>query len=320
MKFSRLLPWIVIAALVAGCKSSNTAQPELEPKFEPNKTSTEPTPPTPNPGATPGGEKPTPGNPMGLPKTPEKPPLQPVPVKPGATTGPNVVPAPNTGGFDSQKEMTAEAIGTKVDYALTHLTNTVGAGKLDARTEDKMGYNLCKIFIGTKGVYSVEYPRPEMPFQKSLIVSDGIKHATRDYETVTTDVNIAKASEDYVDEWPQRFTELALVSLSDQRPVYAPLMKALQSGKGGYKTSLDKMVTTLDGVKHTMYRIVATRTEPDTTTIEIRVDGDRWLPITLRVNRKVKGGEEFYSRYALAWQFGQKVNADAFAVPTTVKN
>lgn len=312
MKFSPILVSALVAVALVGCSKEPTPPPvgpgDSAPVTKPSPT------PTPTPAPTPGkGELPGPKPPA------EAPPVAPTPLPENKNPKTFEVAAPGTGGYKPNNELTAAQLGQKVDEALSKLTNTLGYVTLEARTEENQGYNTCEVKIGQKGQYFIEYPRSEMIFERGLLVSDGKAKAVREQDKVTENVsNLVDKKTDYATEWSRQFTEFALLGLSDGRSIYATTMRDLSAGIGGYTTNLEKKQQTVNGRTFVSYRLLATRQTPNPTTIEIKIDGQRLLPVTLKVNRKSADGTELYARMAIAWEFNKKQDSSAFQVPKPV--
>lgn len=100
-------------------------------------------------------------------------------------------------------------------------------------------------------------------------------------------------------------------------PVYAPLVDQLMDPANQFKVTVEKRVTPYEGQLVTNYRILATR-EPDSTMgyaeLEIVLDGERFLPVTVRSRYRFPGAGPNEMMWSGHW-FPQTVPSKKFQLP-----
>lgn len=100
-------------------------------------------------------------------------------------------------------------------------------------------------------------------------------------------------------------------------PVYSPLVEQLNAPSNQFKVTVEKRVTPYQGQLVTNYRILATRS-PDSTLgyaeLEIVLDGDRFLPVTVRSRYRFPGAGPNEMMWSGHW-FPQVNSSKKFQLP-----
>lgn len=216
---------------------------------------------------------------------------------------------------------TPAELAQKMDEALANLKNAKvmaqvsynvpAVGKLSGKTTVK---------IEDKDTFSVEYYMPGTSGNQNLMVSDDGKTAyMRDGRWVgkKPNIKINANSAEGTRAFEERFSEEMYSRFLANRDCWGPIIDAWQSGKGGYKLTMQQTSATNEKTKEKkpFYRLLATRGGDSKAQVEVRVDGTRYLPVAIRVIRTNKDGTKEDLFWNAAWGFGGIFTEKDFPVP-----
>ncbi|MEQ1823476.1 MAG: hypothetical protein ABL949_13280 [Fimbriimonadaceae bacterium] len=121
--------------------------------------------------------------------------------------------------------------------------------------------------------------------------------------------------------FPSEFGRIMFQGLTDGVDAWGPLFSAWASGVGGYKAKVEERVMNFQGKKYLTYRVIAKRTEQAAktfgkSTIEVRVDGARFLPVTMMETRLDLKKKPWIVQWFAAYEFGRKFTDSDYAITT----
>jgi hypothetical protein len=121
-----------------------------------------------------------------------------------------------------------------------------------------------------------------------------------------------------VEEWPKSFPTDVFDGLTDGGDYWSALIGAWQRGVQGFKLSVEERTTPYQDRKIKNYRVVAERPVPGpggrVETVELVVDGQIFLPVTIRSHAWDQQGREFQYQWSAEWKNNQKLDASKFKI------
>ncbi len=213
-------------------------------------------------------------------------------------------------------------LGDQMDASLKALTNC----KVDAHTSwDLDGGKLSgnsTFKIQDARTYYVEYYSPETEASLNRIISDGQSHVqlvgeTWNSLTPPSDLKGGPVDASVVKEWPKSFLTAMLAEYKDGKSVWGPLFRAWSKGDDGITAHVEQKEFDINGKKKPGYRVLAER-KSDGAHMEVILDGDRFVPVTIRSVVPKAGGEDDSIQWTATWSFGGHFAPKDFVVP--VKN
>lgn len=222
------------------------------------------------------------------------------------------VPAPNSGGWQ-RGSLSASALGSQMDQAIAKLRGTTAEGRMDVRTKEMRGYVVLRTVLKDPKHYHIEFMDPSTPTKGNYIVRNEGRIGFMSHDKwIAADFPAQPTS--FLD-------QLHMTSGFGFRPFtgspyWKGLLERLAKGEGKFKASLEtKPMVLPNGEKRAFYRVIAERKGALPATVEIRVDGKRWLPVTVRVNEQVSPKEERFTQWSIAWSFDRPIAEKAFDLP-----
>lgn len=258
---------------------------------------------TPGPSAVPSPNAASPGAPA--PSTP-----RPAPKKPFVIVGQ---------GKDGWQpaSLTAEALGSKIDQATRELKGAKAESHLLVENAELSGEISAKIAIQDRGLYRIEYQLPNKPTDTHLLVGKNGKKYTLSKErwkpgpAQSAQVDDAKL----VAQWPQDFTYRLFQPFETDARVWQRLLGSLAKGVGGYKATVEQRTLPVDGRQVPFYRVLAQRQGPRPTTIEMRFEGNRFVPLVVKINQMDAQGRPNNVQWQAGWSFGKSIDPKEIQVP-----
>ena len=117
--------------------------------------------------------------------------------------------------------------------------------------------------------------------------------------------------------WPANFAEHVFDGLTVRDGLWTALVKGWMSGSGGYTLSLEERVTPYQGRNIKNYRYVAERStgkDGKKEQVELVVDGQIFLPVTIRTVAYDAKGRETKVQWAGDWKNNQILAPKLFAI------
>lgn len=313
---------LLAAALLAGCR-----------RDEPESASSSPNPPQvatpqtmdPAGGGRSGGGAPAPdtgpvtANPPAVGQTPRSP-SAPRVNRDGVPQQPTFkISGAGEDGW-SKSELSAAELGAKLDKAIAALKDASADANITVENEELQGQLRLNIDVANPETYKVEYVLVSNPQETHFAVANG-KKRSRFEKSVWAAPKPAASQGEAVDgrkllsTWADRFPNDALRSLTDRQPTWGPLLQALERGELGFKMIVETKTMPVAGQPRPFYRVLAERPGAEPLRFEMRFDGTRFVPLTLRSNRERPGGRPDKAQWTAGWKFGQKVDPSKFEVP-----
>lgn len=298
--------WLLLAlAALAGCGGDRTARKEPPAGGEPG----------PEPAVSaPGGETPGADAPKGAEAKPEatKPAARGaekiLPKTPAIREKAFVVPEASAEGW-KPSSMPLAQLARKVDEAMA-AAKGIGA-KTDVYADLPEGSGRVTLYsrIQERGRYVVEYVHPKTRLSVNLLIGDGSRQTRREGGTWLPPSGIGASGAPSVAAWIESFPAQAFASTTDGYGAWTALAGGL--GKAGFRVSVQETKLPVRGQPRTFYRLVADKT---TARIEARFDGQRMLPVTIRVVRQM-GPRQSKVMWTTAYSFGHRFDASLFRIP-----
>lgn len=213
------------------------------------------------------------------------------------------------------------ALARAMDERMLDLSRAVAETSLYVENEELRGSIRATIQIDSPRRYAIEYQRPDDPTVTGLFVADGRLRAERrggrwsEPAEVDAAGSLPPAAE-LASRFADQFPELMFAAFARRRPFWEPLLRQWQQGAGGYVATVEKRPSRVGDREVTFYRIVARTQQGGSRTIEIRVQGERMLPVAIRVLSRLPDGRESKTQWSAAWGFDQPMDEEAFRIPS----
>ncbi|HVL39479.1 MAG TPA: hypothetical protein VM328_08835 [Fimbriimonadaceae bacterium] len=224
-----------------------------------------------------------------------------------------------------RSQMSAAALGKRVDAALGNLKNAYGETSLIVQTPSGNGNARSVIKIADRSKYLIEY----VWFDRGRPFTSGIRGNGGKVSVLSQEGwEAAKPASgltppptglSLVQGFNSIMPRLVWTPITNAKPIFEPLASGYARGIGGYQARVEEKVSHVGGKRIVNYRILATRHAAGAKTygpssIEIRVDGQYWLPVTIRIDNKDTKGRPHFMQWQSFWRFGQKFDPKEFVL------
>lgn len=311
---------LAFSALLAGCQSGGGSDQvaQKKPDAAPEATSPNATGSGSTPAPTPPVVKDEKGNPV--PEAASK-----MPTMPTVKQNFKEIPAPKTNGWD-KSDLTGAQLADKVGSAIAGLKQVTGKAVVDLRTPEGKGQFNLQYEIGEPGKYRLNYLRPTVVPEASVVVSDGAKKVWLEQDGFSDPIPTNKLAPDasvkpadLAPSFPKRYTRLMFANLTDKTDYWKPLFSQLLAQKDGISTVVEKRVMPFEGRQITSYRLRARRSDEAAKKygpyeLEVVIDGHRFLPVTVRSRVAQPGGEVWQNEWSMRWDFAKRPAAGTFEI------
>ncbi len=242
----------------------------------------------------------------------------------GAGKRPAPPPAPPASQTDSilAPAMIWEATSTdalevakQLDQSVAALRNAHAKFTLSVQDEAGSGNSRGEVMIAGPNQYLVDFYRTTEPTRILRAVADGQRRATlrqdgwSEVEPVPT--KWSKSTERVLPLWSRLFPRTMFRPLIEAQPVYEPLVRELR--KSGFSVRYEVAEVELNGDYRPAGRILAAPPVAGRHEIEIRLDGIRMVPLTIRMVRNAPAREIIWTA---SWAFDQKFKPETFKLPS----
>lgn len=200
-------------------------------------------------------------------------------------------------------------IGEKVDSALAKLPPAYVDARLTFKTEIGELVGKAEIKVQNDKTFRVAYNLPRNEAEQTIIIGDGERLAAKEkdkWELVKKEGGAASPEE--LSSWAMEFPALMFSPLTDNRQTWGPLFK--EWSKQG--TKVEEKFETINGQKKVIYRVLH---ESKGTQMEVILDGEMMLPMTVRTDAPRPGGGRNQMMWTGRWGFGGSHDAKDFRIP-----
>ncbi len=231
-------------------------------------------------------------------------------------------------GVWKKTSLTPAALADRIGKAIREMKGTYGEAISTIKTPRENGQVKCFIKVQDYKTYSIQTLQLAAMPGLSEVRSDGNKKAQtsptggfgKPRPISSSGPEAALAGKQLVEKWPTLFPKLAFLGLTDGKDAWRPYMTSLMSGASGFKGEIAERKMKWQGRDVISYRITARRT-PDAAKklgpceIEMVIDGVRYLPVTIKVNRTEAAGGEWKVLWQAGYNFNKTFDAKEFALP-----
>jgi hypothetical protein len=220
-------------------------------------------------------------------------------------------------GTWKKSDLTAKQLASKVDSAISNLQSTKAETWINVSMGPKdVGYGASQVMIQDRKRFFIETANPYLVgIDRGFLAGDGSNRAQFLGEgrwqnlTKTTKFFDLQGAQ-LLQRLPLDFTRLLYAPLVSDVPIWSRIAEAGSRGSANYKLVTERTVNKINGRDRPQYRYLLQRANPPSR-IEIRIDGVRYLPVTVLVEQKEKGHDLNFN-WSAAWQFNQKLDPAKF--------
>jgi len=224
------------------------------------------------------------------------------------------IPGAGTEGWQRSR-LSALDLGTKLDRAGKELKSAYGEATFWVQNQEMQGHNTAKIRVVDGADYEIEYQMPADPVVTEIVVAGHGKRMMLPNKGAWKLVSaVVPPRNRLLAEWESSFPRAMFGNLSGEA-VWSPVLQDLLAGKGGYRAVLEEKSMTVNGRSVLFYRVLAERPGAKSSRIEMRFDGTRFVPLTIKVNRTPAGKKPELVQWNARWAFGQPLPKRQYTTP-----
>lgn len=232
------------------------------------------------------------------------------------------IPEPGAGDWEPTTDNLNE-LGNMVDTALFEMVNA----RCDARITLGVPIGVTDLQvradIKSASTFNIRFVIPAyFDALDNVAIADGKRRAMllgKEWEELPafSSMKSTKMDSDDLDQFVISFTKEMYAPYLDGETVWEPLFTALQNGVGGYKAVVERQLAEGRGQQRPLIRVYASTDEGTPTELEIVIDEERMVPVTVRVVQKQEDDFEFKMMWTGVWAFGGgSYESNAFVIPT----
>lgn len=220
----------------------------------------------------------------------------------------------------SHSSVDAVELGAKVDAAMRSLKGAYSEATMMIELPEGKGQVTTKNSFDNSDRFYVEYVLPNAKFEPQRVVADGKQLVRQEGGKWQEPVSISSVKSGPADranlvaEFPFKFPGMVLDGVCKRRDVWGPLIQAWASGEGGYKTTIEQRDVGPKGSQRKIYRVYA-ESEADGRKIEAIFDGNRYVPVTIRVEDTSQEGKPIAIQWQAMWSFNKPLDPKKFLLP-----
>lgn len=252
----------------------------------------------------------------------------------GQTKRPGVVPQklppsvdrvtpPGQAGWKPSK-MTLATLADRLAKATSELKNTKAQLHIDVTTpEGRAMFATPSVLLSVmnRTYYRVDFVAIQrVPFSCSMANDGKTRHVRMDknVKRMPASTPLAAAQNVTGDKlvrlFDVDFPRLMFQGLTEGKDAWKPILTGWSKGVDGYKAIVEERTVVYQGNKFFNYRIRADRSAAaakklGTSTFEIIIDGNRFLPVTVRNVRKDENGKSWSAIWAAMYRFNERITA-----------
>lgn len=260
----------------------------------------------------------------GTPKDPDvtkpNPPVNPPTIK-------VTVPDAGTAGWRSTK-ITIEELGQNIGDAMKGLRNTKADTTVIARTSEGEGTYKGEIAVVDATKYKIDYVVNAVMPMTGTDVANGVNRVVRLGEKFSGSMPAGKPlaivnrpAASWAAMWMDDFGRMSFQGLTDGKDAWAPVFKEWKTGAFGFQPIVEERQMLYKNRMITNYRVRVERNAAMSKklgpcSLEVVIDGQRYLPVTIRVERKDTKGKAWMTQWSAHWMFQEEFPDSKFAMPT----
>ncbi|MCU0315372.1 MAG: hypothetical protein MUC92_02135 [Fimbriimonadaceae bacterium] len=231
-------------------------------------------------------------------------------VKPGRDLG--YSPAPKTESPD---------LGDNVDTALTQVKEGLVSGEMTESSSDGQLRGAYQFKIRSSEVFDIEWYRADSGATMNRLVADGKRRGHFDGEKWQTKANpkskrkLSRMTAAQVEEWLSDPVMSGFDVYRNGVQSWGALFRALRQGVGGFQSQVETRQVTVNKEQRSLYRLTAKRGGASPAEVEFVIDGEKYYPLTIRVNKKRSDGTDYKFLWTGNWSFGGKHDDREFVIP-----
>jgi hypothetical protein len=229
-----------------------------------------------------------------------------------------ISPPGSKGWKPEPNQMVSEA--EKMDRALLDLRESLASTQLIAKYKDGTFDVKSDWKIRDDRTFSIQYFSPDSGPQQNLLRGDGkrrVELAFGEWKNLPPYGEKPKSGDVSLEKLPLTIVRSMASPFRTGEPVWGPLIGALARGEGGYTLKSESQVVQVHGKERKILRYIAERSKPTKATVEIVVDAQRSVPLTVRASEERPDGGEDRVMWTAKWSFqGGKHQDSDFVVPT----
>lgn len=233
------------------------------------------------------------------------------------------IPKPGDKGW-GKTSMTAATLAKNVNAAISRMAKTYGEANTFVRTPEGRARAQSLFRIQDSRTFRADFIASGLIPKTGVVLSNGKekRRVVASESTMTAKVGTplkdAKLTpEQVLSKWPREFSRLMFLPLTDGVDSWTPLLTRLQKGEGGFKTVIEERTLISYGKPVKNYRVRAARSETAAKKlgkceIEMVIDAQRFLPVTVRVVSTDAQGKPWEQQWSGGWGFNRKFSPSDF--------
>lgn len=230
---------------------------------------------------------------------------------------PFAVPGAGTDGWKGS-QLTALDLGNRMDVALLGLKGAYSEATTFLRDHEMEGKTPTKLSIQDDENYKIEYPNPSHPTEAYILIGNKGARA-RMVESKWQSDDFIAGNPGAIKDWLENPVGQIFNGFAQQKPLWAKLLSEFVGRGEGFSTVIEQKEMSVNGKPRMFYRLLAERKGNLPATVEVRIDGLRQLPVTIRVNRKIDAKKESFLQWNAGWTFEKPIDPGTFAIPSHVQ-
>ncbi len=235
------------------------------------------------------------------------------PVQPKTTDPTDVpkikLPTPTKVGTDGWVALKGkpDEFGSRIDNALRNLTNAWADTQIVVTNPTIQGTNSGIARFKDPRHFYAEYQLPKDPTSMSIMRSDsdGVK-IMESGKQLSPDATVSPS----VKGFPGEFTRAVFLPVANGATPWRDLLRAWARGEGGYVLNVEERSFEVQGKQRRIYRVIAETKKGTPTRVEIRLDADHLVPVSIRVDQPTPKGPAGVI-WSAGWKFNQPIDLSA---------
>jgi len=240
---------------------------------------------------------------------------------------PNVhIPPIEAAGTQNWKpaQISAPELGRRMDQAMAAFKGVYAEATLLLDVPAGKGDIHSKIEVFDPARFRYEYSLPETNVSPYIVIADGAHQAELDGRRsrwtqatpLSKPTRLKPGSPDVlVREFPDRFPRYLLDPVVRSTAAWESLLGAWASGKAGYRAVVEEKTMPVQGKQRLFYRVIAQKAADDTR-VEVLLDAERLVPVTVRVEKRRPNGKMSQVQWQAKWSFSRKLDPKRLRIPT----